>query len=345
VITITKLKMLSPYLVFTPNYKILTYINIKNMNDIQTCLKDFINHCKFEKSLSSKTLKAYQIDVMQLIKLLLERNYSLEITQITKVELREFLESISFLKPKSIKRKVATIKAMFNYLEFEDKIISNPLRKMRIKIKEPKQLPKVMDIQEIRKIFKSAYGINKKITDLNSHSYLETLRNIVVVELLFATGARVSEIANLKEENINVINGAVMIKGKGNRERIIQICNNETLKILKNYHELFYDRIIRSEGFFLINRLGKKLSDQSIRSIVKNLKNAAGIQKHITPHVFRHTFSTLLLEKDVDIKYISSLLGHSSIMTTQIYTHVNRAKQRQILVAKHPRKDFSMIDV
>jgi len=315
------------------------------MNTIQSSLQEFIHHCKFEKNLSLKTLKAYQSDIMQLIKFFLEKNYPMEITQITKVELRDFLESISTLKPKSIKRKIATIKAIFNYLEFEDKIILNPLRKMRIKIKESKQLPKVMDIQEIRKIFKSAYARNRKIVVMNSYSYLETLRNIVVIELLFATGARVSEIANLKEENINVSNGAVTIKGKGNKERIIQICNDESLKILKNYHGLFYDKIIKADGFFLINRLGKKLSDQSIRNIVKALKHAAGIKKHITPHVFRHTFATLLLEKDVDIKYISSLLGHSSIMTTQIYTHVNRAKQRQILFAKHPRRDFSMIDI
>ena len=315
------------------------------MNTIQASLKEFIYHCKFEKNLCLKTLKAYQGDIRQLIKFFLEKNYPMEITQITKVELRDFLESISSLKPKSIKRKIATIKAMFNYLEFEDKITLNPLRKMRIKIKESKQLPKVMDIQEIRKIFKSAYGKNRKITMTNSYSYIETLRNIVVIELLFATGARVSEIANLKDENINVLNGAVTIKGKGNKERLIQICNNESLKILKNYHDLFYNKIIKADGYFLVNRLGKKLSDQSIRNIVKSLKIAAGIQKHITPHVFRHTFATLLLEKDVDIKYISSLLGHSSIMTTQIYTHVNRAKQRQILFAKHPRRDFSMIDI
>jgi len=313
------------------------------MNNIQTCLKEFLSHCKFEKNLDPKTLKAYQIDILQLIKFLIERNHSTVITQITKVELREFLESISSLKPKSIKRKIAAIKAMFNYLEFEDRINLNPLRKMRIKIKEPKQLPKVMDIHEIRKIFKSAYTKNKDISDTNSYSYLETLRNIVVIELLFATGARVSEVANLKNSNINIFNGGVVIKGKGNKERIIQICNGETLQILKNYHNHFQEKIINAEGYFLINRFGKKLSDQSIRNIVKNLKKIAGIQKHITPHVFRHTFATLLLEKDVDIKYISSLLGHSSIMTTQIYTHVNRAKQRKILNAKHPRKDFSMI--
>jgi integrase/recombinase XerD len=113
--------------------------------------------------------------------------------------------------------------------------------------------------------------------------------------------------------------------------------------VLKNYRNLYSDKIKNSGGFFLINRFGKKLSDQSIRTIVKRLTNKAGIKKHITPHVFRHSFATLLLEKDVDIKYIQSMLGHSSIMTTQIYTHVNRKKQKQILKLKHPRRDFSVV--
>ncbi len=313
------------------------------MYTIQSAAEEFFKHCTYEKNLSVKTLKAYGIDLAQLTNFLIEKNYSLEVHQITKKELREYLEKLSTLKPKSVKRKVATIKAMFNYLEFEDKIEINPLRKMRINIKEPKRLPRVMDIREIGRIFKYAYSQNDKISDPASYHYQASLRNIAVVELLFITGARVSEISNLKIENIDLVSGAVSIKGKGNKERFIHICNHETLKILKQYKSLFADKIDNASGFFLINRLGHKLSDQSIRQIVKHLSSKAGIQKHITPHVFRHSFATLLLEKDVDIKYIQSLLGHSSIMTTQIYTHVNRAKQKQILRTKHPRKDFSML--
>lgn len=312
------------------------------MNTIQSAVKEFINHCLYEKNLSDKTVKAYQIDLMQFTKFLIEKSFSVEITHITKIEIREFLESISSLKPKSIKRKIATIKAMFNYLEFEDRILLNPLRKMRINIREPKNLPNVMNIGEIRRIFRVAYSRNTIIKDTKIYSYLETYRDVVVVELLFATGARVSEIANLTTENVDVNTGSITIKGKGNKERIIQVCNTEALRALKNYQILFDDRIKNSGGFFLVNRLGKKLSDQSIRTVVKHLAVKAGIQKRITPHTFRHSFGTLLLEQDVDIKYISSLLGHSSIMTTQIYTHVNREKQKQILQMKHPRKDISM---
>lgn len=313
------------------------------METITDAITEFIKHCKFEKNLSQKTIKAYSTDLSQLTKFLSEKNYSVEITEITKTELREFLEAISSLKPKSIKRKVATIKVLFNYLEFEDRILVNPLRKMRIKIRESKNLPRVMSMREINKIFKSAYKNIPLANDLNTFSFREMLRNIVVIELLFSTGARVSEIANLKDENINTVTGAITLHGKGSKERIIQVCNQEALKMLKEYRSLFLNQIENSEGFFLINRIGKKLSDQSIRTIVKKFSVTANIQKHITPHVFRHSFATLLLERDVDIKYIQALLGHSSIMTTQIYTHVNRKKQVQILRTKHPRKDFSMI--
>lgn len=312
------------------------------MNNLPTAIQEFLRHCKYEKNLSPKTISAYQIDLSQLCAFLTTKKYSEELTQITKVVLREYLETIATLKPKSIKRKVATIKAMFNYLEFEDQIEINPLRKMRIKIREPKKLPVVMTINEVNEIFKSAHTISRD-KRIGTYSYLESMRDIVVVELLFATGARVSEISNLSAENISVISGAVTINGKGNKERIIEICNEETLNLLRQYYAIFEDRIKKSGGYFLINRLGKRLSDQSIRNTIKRLCRRAELQKHITPHIFRHTLATLLLEKDVDIKYIQSLLGHSSILTTQIYTHVTREKQRQILNTKHPRKDLSIV--
>ena len=312
------------------------------MNTLLADINDFLKHCTYEKNLSPKTIKSYRIDLTQLMKFLMEHDLTTQTELITKVELRQYMEELSSLKPKSIKRKTASMKAMFNYLEFEDKIVINPWRKMKVRIKEARVLPRVMDIQEIKKIFKAAYLKNQPRTNGDNYTYFEYMRNIAVIELLFSTGARVSEISGLKTENINLHNGNVTIKGKGNKERIIQICNNETLKILQDYFDLAKIRFNNTHHYFLINRLGNKLSDQSIRNIIKKLTNTAGLQKHITPHMFRHTFATLLLEKDVDIKYIQLLLGHSSIMTTQIYTHVNRAKQKQILRTKHPRKDFSL---
>lgn len=311
------------------------------MQTFPIATQDFIAHCRIEKNLSLKTIKAYQIDLRQVNEFFLKKRFSVYLKDITKLELRGYLESIVALKPKSIKRKVATLKALYNYLEFEDRVPANPLRKMRIRIREDRRLPKVLNIEEMRSVFRYAYQQCSKYENLDSYSYFEAIRNIAIVELLFATGARVSEVANLKDSDIDLNSGEVSIKGKGNKERIVQICNKETIKVLKRYRRLAYPRFHQVGYYFLINRFGKKISDQSIRIIVKNISQKANVPMHVTPHVFRHSFATLLLEQDVDIKYIQSFLGHSSIMTTQIYTHVNREKQKQILQTKHPRKMFS----
>lgn len=305
-------------------------------------ISDFLLHCQFEKNLSAKTLKAYRIDLEQLLNLFNKNNLPANIADITKFDLREFLVSLSSLKPASIKRKMAAVKALFNYLEFDDKLLINPFRKMRLNIREPKKLPKVMDIKEVVGMFKLAYANNLDVSNPGSSGHFECLRNVIVIELLFATGARVSEIANLKTDCINLQTGNILIKGKGNKERALQICNAESISILKQYQRQYKQKMEAAGGYFLVNRLGNRLSDQSIRIIVKKLAVNSGIKKNVTPHMFRHSFATLLLEKDVDIKYIQSLLGHSSIMTTQIYTHANREKQRQILRSKHPRRDFLM---
>jgi integrase/recombinase XerD len=313
------------------------------MELLQSATADFLRHCRFEKNLSPKTLKAYSIDLHQLQRFLLSHDYPLLINDITKTQLRDFLEFIAGLKPRSIKRKIATVKALFNYLEFEDRVPVNPFRKMQIRIKENNAIPSVMDMREITKIFNAANRHRNGVKDRYSYQYLASLRDIVIIELLFATGARVSEIAGIRFENVNLATGSITIKGKGNKERLIHICNPETIAALKSYRSICTDRAIDTGGYFLANRFSQKISDQSIRGIVKRLSSRAGITRRITPHVFRHSFATLLLERDVDIKYIQSLLGHSSITTTQIYTHVNRARQKQILSKKHPRKDFSLI--
>lgn len=312
------------------------------MYSVNRAIGEFVDHCRFEKHLSPKTVKAYRTDLTQFAIFLKSNNHSCRVTRITKNELHSFLEDISHLKPKSIKRKVATIRAFFNYLEFEDRISANPLRKMLVRIKEPLRLPRVMDMKDISEILQTVYEDFKEAVDKGNGNADEKLRNVVVVELLFATGARVSEITNLRKDQLDLATGTVTIRGKGNKERMIQICNADTLKLIRYYSQKFSSRIKTAGGFLLVNRLGGKLSEQSIRTIIRNLAEATSIQKQITPHVFRHTFATLLLERDVDIKYIQSLLGHSSIMTTQLYTHVSVEKQRQILMTKHPRKDISV---
>ena len=213
-------------------------------------------------------------------------------------------------------------------------IETNPFDKIDTSFREPMVLPKVIPMNIIGKILANAYEDFRQChTDFARKN---AIRNIAVLEVLFATGARVSEICTLTPDAVDLTNHTVKIFGKGSRERIIQIENHDVLKALNRYYETFREDITAS-GFFFVNKLHHRLTEQSVRSMINNQAAAIGYEKHITPHMFRHSFATLLLEEDVDIRYIQKILGHSSISTTQIYTHVSMAKQKQILSDKQPR--------
>ena len=152
---------------------------------------------------------------------------------------------------------------------------------------------------------------------------------------------RISELCTLKIEQIDLTEYIIKIYGKGSKERLIQICNHNVQELLQKYiKERAQD--ISNNDYLLINRLHNRLSEQSVRNMITNYAKQSGITLHITPHMFRHSFATLLLEEDVDIRYIQQMLGHSSITTTQIYTHTSINKQKSILTIKHPRNNLNI---
>ncbi|MDQ1353698.1 MAG: integrase/recombinase XerD, partial [Acidobacteriota bacterium] len=220
--------------------------------------------------------------------------------------------------------------------------IVNPFRKMRIKIREPLVLPDALTLEEVKTLFRVVYRQKKQFEDRSTYAYKSIVRDITVLELLFATGIRVSELCHLKKEHVNLERKYIQVNGKGSRERIIQVCSEEIAAILEECIELFHTG--GNEGqiiYFFSNRLGQRLSEQSVRFMVKKYAGLADIRRSITPHTFRHTFATLLLEEGVDIRYIQQILGHSTITTTQIYTHVTSLKQKEILFNQHPRGKIS----
>lgn len=308
---------------------------------MQHSTQNFLFHCEFEKGLSKSTLKAYKIDLEQFNSFIKKEYGNLSINQVNKHQIKAYIQNISTQKAKTTKRKMATLKAMFNFLEFEEEIEINPFRKIKINIKEPQSLPVVLTLDEIESILKVAYKRMNEIEKTDSMHYKQTVRDVAIIELLFATGIRVSELSNLKIINVCIDFSHIIVNGKGNKQRIIGISNNETKNILKKYYFLFHDQIFKT-GYFFINRIGKRLSEQSIRFTIKKYCSELNFNKNVTPHVFRHTFATLLLEEDVDIRYIQNLLGHSSINITQIYTHVSSKKQKDIILNKHPRKHINI---
>lgn len=291
-------------------------------------LEQYLTYCQKQKGLSSHTLKAYQTDLRQYT----EFHRPMTIDKATLTNYICYLHEQ--FKPKTAKRKIATLKAFTHYLYYQDKIDSNPFDKIDTDFKEPLLLPRTIPAHLIKGILSAAYkNIDGAATESQKHKYI---RNAAILELLFATGARISEICSLRPENIDLAAKTVKIFGKGSKERIIQIENKDVLSILKKYKSIFSDDIAAADFFFLNNRKNR-LSEQSVRIIIQNLEKQINSDIHITPHMFRHSVATMLLEEDVDIRYIQKILGHSSITTTQIYTHVTSSKQKEILRTKHPR--------
>lgn len=306
------------------------------MNNLQKITNAYLEFCQFQKRLDNKTLKAYRIDLKQ-YNSYVSNDFD---TAILISTLEDYISTLhTNFKPKTAKRKIASLKAFFHYLEYKDFITFNPFNKIQTKFREPHTLPKIIPLHTIETFLSTVYQqLNYSETDFQRKC---TLRDIAVIELLFATGMRISELCSLKPENIDFISGNIDIYGKGAKERKIQVSNPDVMKALSIYYSEFYE-YIKNSGYFFTNRLKHRLSEQSVREMINKYASQAGIELHITPHMFRHSFATYLLEEDVDIRYIQHMLGHSSIQTTEIYTHVSMKKQKDILANKHPRNGMKI---
>ena len=305
------------------------------MSTLETQITHYLNYCRYQKKLDEKTLKAYRIDLSQF-----STFSAMESEPLSKPCIIEYIQNLhQRFKPKSVKRKIACIRAFINYLEFDEQIETNPINKIRLEFREPTILPKALPLKAVQKLLHVAHSALEK--QKTSYGHNMALRNVAVLELLFATGMRVSELSSIHAKDIDLKNGFVKVWGKGAKERIVFISNKETLSILRDYKSVFRSKI-EATGWFFINRFGKRLSEQSIRDVVSTHAELASIEEHVTPHMLRHSFATLMLEEDVDIRYIQSILGHTSIKTTQIYTHTSLSKQRSIMRKKHPRNRISV---
>lgn len=306
------------------------------MDNMQTLIKNYLEYCGKQKCLDEKTLKAYKIDLKQFSDYLC----SSDITNVSTSILEDYIGELhNKYKPKTVKRKIASAKAFFHYLEYKEILDRNPFNKLQLKFREPVILPKTIPLHTVETILSTIYEqLNCAKTIYQRRN---SLRDAAVIELLFATGMRISELCSLKINDINLYDGCILIYGKGNKERRIQIGNTSVISILSKYKDDFYSEIANCNHFFA-NQCGRPLTDQTVRRMINKYTSIAAITQHITPHMFRHTFATSLLEADVDIRYIQEMLGHSSINITEIYTHVALAKQRSILATKHPRNNFNI---
>ena len=273
------------------------------MNNLEALIECYLDICQYEKKLSQDTLKAYRTDLAQFRAFVGGAEVSRDL-------LSQYIKYLNnSFAPRSVKRKLASLRAFYRLMETREAISQNPFEKLQIHIQAPRQLPRTIPEHIIRDLLEAAYMEYQPGAGT-------VLRDILVLELLFGTGIRVSELCALSPQTVQL--GAhklrLLIHGKGQKERVIQI--------------LFNDR-------------GRAPSPQSVRRIIRKYLRKLPEQYAATPHMFRHTFATTLLEAGMDIRYIQSLLGHSSISTTQIYTHVAAQRQADLLCQLHPRGKMS----
>ena len=285
-------------------------------------LENYLKYLRFNKNYSENTLISYENDIIEYLSYL--KRECLSLYDVNYSDIRFLLDYYDKegLKTLSIRRKISSLKGFYKYLSREGKVVDNPFSYVSLPKKE-KKLPQFLNYNEMIEIF-----------DVIDISNILGLRNRLIMELLYATGVRVSELVNIKIMDIDVNNESIIVLGKGNKERIV-FFNEVTKKILLKY--LSETKEIRKSDYLIINSHGKKITTRGIRLIINKVIDETSIKKHIHPHILRHTFATHLLNNGCDLLTVQELLGHASISTTGIYTHVSKEHVKDVYYHTHPR--------
>jgi integrase/recombinase XerD len=289
--------------------------------------RNFETYLRLEKSLSDNSIEAYLSDVLKLEKYFIETGNDISPASVTYPDLKAFLawNGTNNKNTRTQSRVLSGIRAFFRFLLIEGEIEENPaslLESPKIGLK----LPEVLSISEI----------DRMIAEIDL-SKPEGHRNKAIIETLYGCGLRVSELVNLRLTDIHYVEEFVVVTGKGNKQRLVPI-SGKALKEIDIYKQ---DRnrlpAIRDQNVLYLNRRGSHLTRAMIFTIIKDLAAKAGIRKNISPHTFRHSFATHMIEAGADLRAVQEMLGHESILTTEIYTHIDRSFLRDTLIMFHPR--------
>jgi len=331
------------------------------MKEMILYTQKFIKYCQNQRRLSPDTVKAYGLDLKGFAEFLSTLNPP--VTNCADVAKQTLQEYVAYLNEnfavKTVRRRIASVRSFYNYLESEEIILVNPFDKFHLNMKEPFRIPKTMSLAEVGRILEAVYGESPTLFPVRPQSNNVTSeelilrpnskgfiweRDVAILELLFAGGLRVSELCKLELGDFSTDHLAIRINGKGNKERTIYLENIEVAKALNRYL-MFREAVGVDNPYIFISKFHEPLSTQAVRNLVNKYAKLAGIDKKITPHIFRHSFASLLLEEGVDIKYIQDFLGHSSISTTQIYLHTTSTQKKRIMSTKHPRQKLIMSEI
>lgn len=294
-------------------------------------LKDFQDYSLVERGLAENSVENYSLDIQKLINHLKSKNIAVSPTKISKEILQQFIyELATLVNARSQSRIISGLKNFFSYLIFEGYRDDNPMDL----IESPKigrKLPDTLSLQEIDDLI-SSVNLSKN----------EGERNKAIVETLYGCGLRVSEVINLRLSDLFFKEGFIKVTGKGDKERFVPI-GSVTEEYITSYIENSRNEVPVQKSFtdvVFLNRRGKMLTRAMIFTIVRNLAESAGLNKKISPHTFRHSFATHLLENGADLRAIQQMLGHESITTTEIYVHVDKSHLRKVISDYHPRSKY-----
>lgn len=297
-----------------------------------TTVESFLIYCISERRMSPHTIRAYRLDLRRFDEFISADRADLDLESIGKEHLRRYQHSLMRLKPRSVGRRMAALRSLFNYAESERLIATSPFDGLRLRIRLGRALPRTLSRRTVERCFRTLYA--RPTT--TPHARFRQRQDIAIMELLFGAGMRVGEVSRLATEKIDLEAGSIRVDGKGARERIIPIVSDELKSALCSYAGDRSQADGVSPRFFIHFNGGRDLSEDSIRRRVHRIARLAGVG-HVTPHMFRHTFATMLLDRGADLRVIQRLLGHSSIVTTTIYAQVTEHSQRKVLNAANPR--------
>ncbi|MEY2924752.1 MAG: site-specific tyrosine recombinase XerD [Bacteroidota bacterium] len=287
-------------------------------------IDDFISHLTLDRSLSDNTLDAYQSDIYKLQNFIQDRS----LVDLTRSDATAFMEALSEigLSIKSIARIVSGVKSFYKFLLAEEVITANPFSRIS-NPKLPKYLPSVLTHEEVMSMIEHI-----------DYSRFASERDKTVIMLLYGSGLRVSELVSLQVNDLFLEEGVIKVLGKGNKERLVPI-GEKTINQIGHYIRYYRNEVAKkkSEPELILNQKGNKLSRVYVFKIIKRLAEKAGIRQNISPHTLRHTFATVLIEAGADLRAVQQMLGHQSITTTEIYTHIDKSYLKTVIEQFHPR--------
>jgi integrase/recombinase XerD len=299
------------------------------MSNWKSYIKEYQNYLKLERGLSKNTIDNYTFDIEKLVLFLTQKEISISPIHITEEIIQQFIyEMASQVNPRSQSRLISGMKSFFNYLIFEDYRNDTPLELIEVP-KTGRKLPDTLSTLEIDSLIQAI--------DLSTP---EGERNKAMLETLYSCGLRVSELISLKLSDLFFEEGFIKITGKGNKQRFVPV-GKSTIKLVTSYVNQVRVHLSIQKNFedtLFLNRRGRQLTRAMVFTIIKNLAIKINLNKTISPHTFRHSFATHLLENGADLRSIQLMLGHESITTTEVYMHLDRKFLSEVLKNYHPRK-------